>query len=71
MSEEIKIESGVPAPVTDFPLKAMKVGDSFFLSDETTNKKTLRAAIWKYAVTSGKRFTTRSADNGIRVWRLK
>ena len=50
-------------------LKAMDVGDSFLLGGITVSKKTMMYRTINAVSDSGKRFTTRTEANGIRVWR--
>ncbi len=75
----ITIEHGIPVPAPaglgrprKYPLPAMKVGDSFFANHGTT-RTTLTSCIRHYVTSQAprKRFVTRLAGTGYRVWRTK
>lgn len=69
-----KIESGIPNnPGWDshkciYPFGDMKVGDSFLVAVE--DKHRVRAAASKYGAFHNKKFSTRSVEGGIRIWRV-
>ena len=69
----IKIDKHIPLPsegdLIITALKAMEVGDSFLLGSMTNSKKTMMYRKINAVSDSGKRFTTRTEANGIRVWR--
>ena len=69
----IKIEKNIPLPsegdLITTALKAMDVSDSFLLGSMTQSKKTMMYRKINAVSDSGKRFTTRTEANGIRVWR--
>ncbi len=79
MTEEFKIERGIPIPLTlseKMPLDEMKVGDSFFVAtpeDKTQSqlRNHVSSTVTPYAKRIGKRFTTRKVDGGVRVWRIE
>lgn len=76
---EIQIESGIAAPndglgqlrgrEPKYPFQKMNVGDSFVL-DQQSNHASARVCAIQYAARSGKRFATRTIDNGLRIWRI-
>ena len=70
-----KIEKNVPLPPAGGchvglreVLQKMKVGDSLKVSDKP--RGTLASLLVKESRRAGSKFTTRSQDDGIRVWRL-
>ena len=73
----MKIDKDVPVPssVGDksgrgrprvYPFGEMEVGDSIF-----TESKGARNAAGHYAKYHGKKFATRTENNGVRIWRIK
>jgi hypothetical protein len=80
----IEIENSIPIPATKrpgagrrgtYPFAALEVGQSFFVPNQPgkTNRR-LRTAIGGLAqyITkkTGYRFTSRTVEGGIRVWRV-
>jgi hypothetical protein len=69
----IKIDKHIPLPsegdLIITALKAMDVGDSFLLGDMTNSKRTMMYRKINAVSDSGKRFTTRTGVDGVRVWR--
>jgi len=68
-----KIEKNVPAPIkrhpsTIYPYGEMEVGDSFFAPEEM--KTRLRTAATVFKRKTGRNFTIRQVEGGIRVWRV-
>ena len=68
-----KIESGIPKPgwashKCIYPFGDMKVGDSFLVTVEDAGK--VSSAASKYGALHKKRFSTRTVDGGIRIWRV-
>jgi hypothetical protein len=69
-----RIERGVPIPArrnprgSMYPFAEMEIGDSFFVPDGTT--KTISAAAQYFTKNLGRRFTVRTIDSGVRVWRI-
>lgn len=51
-----------------YPWAAMQVGDSFFLADKAISSIAPSASI--RARTYGEKYTCRSVDGGVRVWKL-
>jgi hypothetical protein len=79
----VMIDKGVPIPdrlVIDtgarFPfLKDMEKGDSFMVeipNDDffAIEASSVRAAVWRYARMSGRKFISRKVEGGLRIWRL-
>lgn len=78
-----QIEEGIPIPVKsrgrkpiDFPLKDMRVGDSFLIE---SNHDTKVLAAWKRKVSgarvryklSAHKFKSEAVEGGLRVWRVE
>ena len=81
MNDHLKfeIETSVPFPaparnVRKYPLSEMAIGDSFFASapdsDRGGTQALISATVSAFARRSGKKFTVRQVDGGVRVWRL-
>lgn len=71
---EFKIEKGIPQPArngcTKYPLRQMKVGESFFVG-ESTNASVVRSNIALFSKRNPDyKFSTRKEGTGIRVWRI-
>ena len=73
----IKIDKNIPMPNSGkknverskYPFSRMKVGDSFFAPCKMW---TISASVGKYnKALAPKRFSARSIDGGVRVWRVK
>lgn len=63
----VKIERGIPLPpraagISD-ALRAMKIGDSIFLAGKTSAVK------GGYTARISGKFTARTMDGGVRIWR--
>lgn len=75
----IPVEKGVPIPTARrviasvYPFDKMEIGDSFFVA--TNNKKgrnsSIASAAYLHAKQLGRKFTTRTVEGGMRVWRLQ
>jgi hypothetical protein len=70
---EIQIDKGIPLPPQrrrpmKYPWRTLKVGESFFVPERTAAEFSgnVRSAKKK----TGHRYTTRTVDGGVRVWRL-
>lgn len=69
-----EIQDDVPVPMKGkggmlmTTLDALQPGQSFFV-DRRPNG--VRQIVAKYGVRSGRTFTTRAEDSGLRIWRLK
>lgn len=69
--EEFKIDKDVPYPeqstrATKYPIKVMKVGDSFVAGEAHRNAIQSSARYWGVKVSARK-----IDDKNIRVWRIK
>ena len=70
----LKIDKNVPmprpdaSPVAKYPWRDMEVGDSFFVAGKTMKQFAgiPGSASRKY----GKKFSARSVEGGVRVWRV-
>lgn len=74
---KFKIEKNVPPPAPrcylgKYPFKDMKVGDSFFVPEGSNhNLASMRQKAYLAGKHHGMKFSTRYADGGVRVWRIK
>lgn len=72
-----KIEKKVPRPIkhgagrrSKYPLREMKIGDSFLVTD--TTPQNVRTAVAWFAMRHNQfKFCTAKEESGIRVWRIK
>jgi len=69
----IVIERGIPLPpdiskIGDLTktLSSMEIGDSILI---TSNQRSAQSAASKYGHQNGKRFTSRTMNTGLRIWR--
>lgn len=65
----INIEKNIPITADGnslYPFQCMDVGDSFFVVREGR----VRQAAHNYGARTGKKFTVRKQENGVRVWRI-
>ena len=72
----IAIQRNIPIPQAErkmlYPFAAMEVGDSFAVDGDKKVCATVSAAVYKYKRENpGKKFTVRTSDAGIRVWRIE
>lgn len=69
--DEIKIDKGIPIPAKGagrnrkYPFREMEIGDSIF-----TEKLGTTSLIKNWESSTGFKFTTRSENNGRRIWRI-
>lgn len=67
-----KLENNIPAPkahhACKYPLGTMEVGDSFVAPESEASK--LRNASHTYGKKKGRKYVTRTTDEGVRVWRV-
>lgn len=74
METKITIEKGIPIPndgrgrIPKYPWNEMEVGDSFFAAGMTT--KELGSSLVGARKRTGKNFTSRTVEGGVRVWRI-
>ena len=70
---EIEIQSDVPMPKlpahAKYPWVKMQVGDSFFVPGQTSQN--FGGTLDNARKSTGRKFTVRKVDGGIRVWRLE
>lgn len=50
-----------------YPFANMKIGQSFFCK----NVKALKSSLYRFQKNGRKKFATKSARSGVRVWRVK
>jgi hypothetical protein len=73
-SKNIKIDKKVPLPPPrgtnkHYPLAEMKIGDSFWAPPDEVVRA--RSAASQHGSRHQKKFTTRTEDDGLRVWRIE
>lgn len=75
MSDDITIDKGILIPakresklLKNYPVEKMAIGDSFFLPGAIITHVSPR--MHRYAVKYNFKFTSRSIDGGVRVWRI-
>lgn len=76
MMSEFTIEKGIPVPKqigagrkTKYPFDLMEVGDSFLVTD--LKVKTISRSCGTYGKRLERKFTSRTVDGGVRVWRTE
>ena len=65
------IEKDVPmyrAKSEKYPWRSMELGDSFFIPDKTS--KHLGSAALAAGKRHGRKFSVRTVDGGVRIWRV-
>ena len=71
--ESYKIDKNVPMPGVGslgiYPWDKMEVGDSFLVKGK--NAASVRTVVWFAGKQHGRKFSTRTVDDGVRVWRIK
>jgi len=71
----IEIEKGIPIPndgrgrPSRYPWTTMDVGDSFFIPGKTAHDFSGIASGAGFR--TGRKFTTRTVEGGVRVWRIE
>lgn len=72
MSDDVKIERGIPVPSIDarvrWPWKRLEVGDSFLA--EGKKMKGFQPYVSRAGTVIGRKFICRSVEGGVRVWRV-
>ena len=82
---KIEIEDGIPMPKAKgrgreklYPFDDLKVGQSFFVQFSGSNyaclnscRASVKSIVSRNSRSSGKKFETRSVEDGVRVWRTK
>jgi hypothetical protein len=78
MTQEIKVEEGVPIPEaaqrgTLYPWEDMKIGSSFFIPGDPAKvfNKVTTAANRRKSLHPGENYTTRKVEGGVRCWRIE
>lgn len=54
-----------------YPFDQMEPGQSFFVGDGCGNITSCRRAAYSYGKRTGKKFTSRAVEGGLRVWRVE
>ena len=71
MTDEIKIEKGVPPPIRyKYPFREMDVGESFF-APVAINRLNSARSYYVSRAGNGSRFLCRTVDGGTRCWRIE
>ena len=71
----IEVEKGVPLPdskwrgAAKYPWLTLEVGDSFFVPGIKSASRI--SGQWWVQKRTGRKFTKRAVDGGVRVWRIK
>lgn len=67
------IDKNVPMPGVSslgiYPWDEMDIGDSFLIKDKKAGS--IRTLAWFAGKQHGRKFSTRTVDDGVRVWRIK
>ena len=69
----MRIEKSIPAPMPrsrKYPFHEMDVGDSIFFDGARIGSKEYEAAK-KYFERNGKKMRVRTAEGGLRIWRVE
>lgn len=78
-SHQFPIESGVPIPHAGrgrrrYPIKALKIGDSFFVPADERGAAYVASRLshvaWTAKMRTGAQFTVRQFSDGARLWRI-
>lgn len=72
----MKIEKGIPAPEDNlgsakYPYSEMEIGDSVFFDVNLHDQNKARIAARVYSHRTGKKFTARKVEGGVRIWRIE
>ena len=71
-----EVEDGIPVPAkirSKYPIKQLELGQSFMIPSSElspTQISSIRQATTKFAKETGRKFTVRKTDGGLRVWRI-
>lgn len=77
---KFKIDKGVEIPGRPangrgrkaiYPWEEMEVGDSFFIEYEGDKRRQYASIAGHASKRYGKKFTARTFDNGVRIWRIE
>jgi len=73
----MQIEDNIPVPPSKteakYPFKNMTVGQSVFFPDEpdgSASRPSVAARVYAHREDDGSKFTARSIDGGVRIWRI-
>lgn len=74
----VEIEKSIPKPCVNnldrdakkLKLHRMDCGDSIFIKGQTSQDVAAKLA-YSYGYKTGKRFSSRTTDGGVRIWRVK
>lgn len=71
----MKVESNLPIPSanggkTKYPIRTMKPGESFLAEGQKMGGGAYSSA-WTHGRLTGKEFTGRTVEGGVRIWRIK
>ena len=72
----IRIETNVPIPQANggryrackYPWRELRPGDSFYVAKG--NRNSINAGVRNWSAKLGAKFTVRTMDGGVRVWRV-
>lgn len=64
-----KTRSGPKSPKWIDTVRGMQVGDSFLMPGKKPGESSAYASYWRRV--TGYKFTTRSTNDGVRVWRVE
>lgn len=76
--EYVEIEKSIPKPFVNnldrdakkLKLHKMECGDSIFIRGQTTQCVAAKLA-YAYGYKTGKKFSSRTLEGGVRIWRVK
>lgn len=63
------VHSNPDAVLSTQTLQAMPIGSSTYITDTPKALRTARTTISRYAKRTGRKYTTRTDGEGIRIWR--
>lgn len=70
------IQKGIPAPESTrrgrpakYPFAKMEIGDCYEVEGLDQGKRAAKAA-FRYGARHGMKFSTRTTDEGLRIWRI-
>lgn len=79
MTENIVIEKGIPLTAIrrkekqapKYPFGLMEIGDSFLAKGKNIKSFSPYISVWVRRNSSDRKFSCRSVDGGVRVWRVQ
>ena len=75
--EDFKIEKNIQTPRRkyqsrkNYPFDKLEIGDSFFVPETRTSKRSIAAYSSLMGKLLNKRFITKTQENGVRIWRIE